>query len=146
MPDRARVQEQIRKFKICLHISEAPLLTSQTQPHQSELGSATQDKEKGYLVALEGPIGGSLAFNLFPALGQDPAEQVWRSVCLGLGGHGLRQRDPGAPHQEGDLTLTLALIQPHSSSTSSAPLHECLQNVSIPISAALTVTGCSPQR
>lgn len=132
-PDKAQVQAHIRKFKTHLHISEAPLPPHpppRVQPHQSDLSSATQDKEKGFLVALEGPIGGSLAFNLFPALGQDPVEQVWRSLCRGLRGHGLRQRDLGAPNQERAFTLTLALLQPHSSSTSSAPPLECLQNVS----------------
>lgn len=105
--------------------------TPPTQPHQSELSSAIQDNEEGLLVSLEGPVGGSLAFTLFPALGQDPVEQAWGSVCLRLGGHGLRLRDLGPLYQEGALTLALALIQPHSSSsTSSTPPPECLSNVS----------------
>lgn len=100
-----------------------------TQPHQSEFGSATADKEEPLLVALEGPVGGSLAFTLFPALGQNPMEQARGSVCLRLGGHGLRHRDLGPPHWDGALILALAPIQPHSpssSSTSSAPPSERL--------------------
>lgn len=78
----------------------------------------------GFLVALEGTIGGSPVFTLFPALGQDPVEQVWRSLALGLGGHRLRQRGLGPLRREGALSLTLA------SSSSSAPPPERLQNVS----------------
>lgn len=102
------------------HILEVPPF-SHILPHQCELGSATQDKEQGLLVALEGPIGGSLVFILFPALGQDPVEQAWGSVRLKLGGHGLRRRVLGPPHREGALVLALAPIQPHSSSSSSCP-------------------------
>lgn len=107
--------------------------TPPMQPHQSELSSGTQDKEEGLLVALEGPVGGALAFSLFPALGKDPVEQAWGSVCLRLGGHGLRQRGLGPPHREGALVLALAPIQPGSSPSSTAspaPPHERLQNVS----------------
>lgn len=134
-----------------LHISEVPPLTP--PPYRSELNSATQDKNEGLLVALEGPVGGSLAFTLFPALGQDPVEQTRGSVRLGLGGHRLRQRDLGPPHRDGALAITLAPIQSHLSSStstsSSAPPLERLQNVSTSTFTAqtyITVPGRDSQR
>jgi len=115
----------MRIYKTSVHPHTPP-----TQPHQSEHSPATQDKEVGLLVALEGPVGSALAFSLFPAFGQDPAEQARVSVCLRLGGHGLWHRDLVPPHREGALVLTVATIQHHSSSSSSAPPPECLPNVS----------------
>lgn len=105
------------------------------QAHRSEFGSATPDKEVPLLVALKGPVGGSLAFTPFPALGQNPMEQARGSVCLSLGGHWLRRRDLGPPRSDRALILALAPVQPHSpscssSSSSFAPPSERLQNVS----------------
>lgn len=117
-----------RIFWTCLFTFQKLLHSPTYSPHQSEL--PPQDKDEGLLVALEGPVGGSLAFTLFPALGQDPVEQARGSVCLRLGGHGLRRRVLGPPHREGALALALAPIQPRSSSSSSAPPLECLPNVS----------------
>lgn len=126
---------------LSLHVPVILLFTHiipRMQPHHSEFGSAALDKEEPLLVALEGPIRGSLVFTLFPALGQNPVEQARGSVCLGLGGHRLRHRDLGPPHRDGALIFTLAPIQPtaaaaHSSSsaspsysTSFAPPPECL--------------------
>lgn len=39
------------------------------------------------LVALKGPIGGSLALTLPAALGQDPVEEAGRALRVGLWGH-----------------------------------------------------------
>ena len=84
--------------------------------------------EEPLLVALEGPVGGSLAFTLFPALEQNPVEQARGSVRLRLGGHGLRQRGVGPRHRDGALALALAPVQP--SSAAPAPPPQLLQNVS----------------
>lgn len=99
------------------------------QALHSELLWATLDKDVDPSVALKGPVGGSLAFTLFPALGQNPVEQARGSVCLRLGGHRLSLRDRGPPHQKGALATTLAPFQ-HRSATSSAPPPKGLQNVS----------------
>lgn len=93
------------------HTSPHPMLP--VQPHQ------TKTRPSLFLVAFEGPIGGSLVFTPFPALGQNPVQQTRRS--LGLGGHGLRlmgMRDLGPPHQNGALVFTLAPVQPSFSSSS----------------------------
>lgn len=112
------------RLETCLHTSQLspsvyphkppplPHPTPSMQPHQTKTSPSL-------LVAFEGPIGGSLVFTPFPALGQNPVQQTRRSVRLRLGGHGLRLRDLGPPpHRDGALVFTLAPVQPSSSSSS----------------------------
>lgn len=86
-----------------------------THLHQSDpTPPPPRDKEEPLSVTLEGPIGGSLAFALPPALGQDSVQQPRGPVRLGLGGQGRKRGDLGPPRQDG--VLILAVPPPSSSS------------------------------
>lgn len=108
------------RLETCLHTSQlSPLCLPTQPPHPHPTPSMQPHQTKtspSLLVAFEGPIGGSLVFTPFPALGQNPVQQTRRSVRLRLGGHGLRLRDLGPPpHRDGALVFTLAPVQPSSS-------------------------------
>lgn len=85
--------------------------------HQSDPPPHPLDKEEPLSVTLEGPIGGSLAFALSPAFGQDSVQQPRGPVSLGLGGQGWKSWDLGPPC----LDVVLVLAVPPSSSSSSPP-------------------------
>lgn len=86
-----------------------------TSPSKRPPPPSPWDKEEPLSVTLEGPIGGSLAFALSPALGQDSVQQPWGPVRLGrLGGQGWKSGNLGPPRLDGVLILA---VPPSSSSS-----------------------------